>query len=252
MRIPLIAGNWKLHKTKSEALEFIHTLYSATTEIDGVEIVVAPVFTALDALTQAINDGNIKLAAQNCDPAPYGAFTGEVSADLLSDVGCHYVIIGHSERRKIFKETDFFINQKLHSILGAGLNAILCIGETLEERETGQMFTVLKNQLTSGLENIEHSVMDNIVIAYEPVWAIGTGKTASPQQAQEVHSFLRSVIKDLFDRDVSEKTRLLYGGSVKPDNIDDLMAQPDLDGALVGGASLKAEDFLRIIKFEKK
>ncbi|MBW2503854.1 MAG: triose-phosphate isomerase [Deltaproteobacteria bacterium] len=251
MRTPMIAGNWKLHKTKNEAFELIRTLSSATLEINDVEIVVAPVFTVLDAVAQMLNESNVKLAAQNCYPEPFGAFTGEVSAELLKDVGCDYVIIGHSERRKIFNETDLFINKKIHSVLDADLKAILCVGETLEERENGQMFAVLKNQLTIGLANLEHRLMDKIVIAYEPVWAIGTGRTASPQQAQEIHFFLRSLINDLFGPDVSEKTRLLYGGSVKPDNIDDLMAQPDLDGALVGGASLKSEDFLRIIKFKK-
>ena len=191
----------------------------------------------------------MRLAAQNCYPAESGAFTGEVSPFLLKDCGCDYVIVGHSERRQLLGETDSFINQKLSVSLEAGLGVILCIGETLQERESDQMLEVLTRQVKGGLANLNAEQMPNVVIAYEPVWAIGTGKTASDEQAQEAHSFIRGLVQGLFDPDTAMRTRILYGGSVKPGNVDGLMAQDDIDGALVGGASLKAEDFIRIVRF---
>lgn len=249
MRIPMIAGNWKLHNTLAESSALVAGLMPAVAASQNVEIVVAPVYTALSTVAAIITGSNIKLAAQNCYPQPQGAFTGEVSTLLLQDVGCHYVIIGHSERRQLFGETDEMINSKAHALAKVGLGTIFCIGETLEERETDQMFDVLRRQVRLGLKNLTAEQMNGVVIAYEPVWAIGTGKTASDEQAQEAHAFIRSLLVGLYNEQTAQATRILYGGSVKPDNIDSLMSQPDVDGALVGGASLKAEDFSRIVNF---
>ena len=251
MRKPLIAGNWKLHKTLDEAKELAGTLAENLVDIEEVEIVIAPVFTALTTVAAAIKISPVKLAAQNCYPEETGAFTGEVSPMLLKDAGCEFVIIGHSERRQLMGESDHFINQKLIKVLEAGMKPILCIGETLQERETDQMLEVLTNQVKGGLANLSGTHMANVVIAYEPVWAIGTGKTASNEQAQEAHSFIRGLLQGVFTPEVALSTRILYGGSVKPNNIDGLMAQDDIDGALVGGASLKAEDFIRLVRYEK-
>ena len=250
MRRPFIAGNWKLHKTLAESRDLAQQLFVGTADVKDRDIVIAPVFTALAAVTQIVGDTHIGLAAQNCYPADQGAFTGEVSPALLKDAGCGYVIIGHSERRQLFAETDEFINQKVHKCLETGLNPILCIGETLEERETDQMLEVLTRQVKGGLAGLTAAQMEQIVIAYEPIWAIGTGKTATDEQAQEAHSFIRGLVQGLFTPEVAAAVRILYGGSVKPGNVDGLMAQADIDGALVGGASLNAEDFLRIIKFQ--
>jgi len=250
MRTPMIAGNWKLHKTCREAVELVEALKPAVADTNDVEIVVAPVFTALTSVATSIENSNISLAAQNCYPQESGAFTGEVSPSLLKDAGCSYVIIGHSERRQICGESDEFINQKAHALAATGLGTIFCIGETLEEREADQMYDVLRRQVRLGLKGLHTTAMASVVVAYEPVWAIGTGKTATNEQAQEVHAFLRALLKELYDEQVAAATRILYGGSVKPDNVDGLMAQPDVDGALVGGASLKAEDFARIVNFE--
>ncbi len=250
MRKPIIAGNWKLHKTTAESVELVRSLLKETTEAKDVEIVVAPVFTSLGNVADAIAGSDIRLAAQNCYPEKSGAFTGEVSPFLLKDIGCSYVIVGHSERRQIFKEDDAFINKKVKAVLAEGLTAILCIGETLQEREAQRMFDVLSVQVKVGLDGLSAAEMENVVIAYEPVWAIGTGKTATNEQAQEAHAFIRGLLTEMFDEDVSQKVRILYGGSVKPDNVDGLMTQPDVDGALVGGASLKASDFARIVSFK--
>jgi len=250
MRIPMIAGNWKLHKTLDEATALVNELVPAVADNDKVEIVVAPVYTALDRVSGAISGSNIKLAAQNCYPEPQGAFTGEVSATLLKDAGCQYIIIGHSERRQLFGETDETVNRKAHAIAETGLGTILCIGETLEERESEQMFDILRRQVRCGLRNLSAEQMANMVIAYEPVWAIGTGVTASNEQAQEAHAFIRALVSELYDQKTANATRILYGGSVKPGNVDSLMTQPDVDGALVGGASLQAEDFARIVNFQ--
>ena len=251
MRTPMIAGNWKLNKTCGEAVELINALKPAVADVTGVEIVVAPVFTALAAVSEAIAGSNILLAGQNCYPEVNGAFTGEVSPALLKDVGCSYVIIGHSERRQLLKESDEFINRKIKAATAAGMGAILCIGETLEEREADQMFDILRRQVRLGLKKLAADAMDTVVIAYEPVWAIGTGKTATDEQAQEAHAFIRALVKETYTEEIADATRILYGGSVKPANVDQLMAQPDVDGALVGGASLQAEDFAGIVDFRK-
>ena len=249
MRKPLIAGNWKLHKTLEESSQLATELVEQLSTIEDREVVIAPVFTALASVAGDIADSPIKLAAQNCYPAATGAFTGEVSPALLKDAGCTYIISGHSERRQLLNETNQFINLKVSATINAGLSAILCIGETLQERETHQMLEVLTGQVKEGLAGITTEQMTDVVIAYEPVWAIGTGVTASDEQAQEAHAFIRGLLQGLYNQDVAEATRILYGGSVKPNNVDGLMAQTDIDGALVGGASLKAEDFIRIVKF---
>lgn len=251
MRKPMIAGNWKLNKTIAEACELSSSLAKCLASFEGVDIVIAPVFTSLTSVAETIKNTSIKLAAQNCYPEETGAFTGEVSPLMLKDAGCEYVIIGHSERRQLLDESDMFINQKMIKALEAGLKPILCIGETLQERETDQMLEVLTTQIKGGLANLSATHMAEVVIAYEPVWAIGTGKTATDEQAQEAHSFIRGLLQGLFTKEVALATRILYGGSVKPGNVDGLMAQDDIDGALVGGASLKAEDFIRLVRFEK-
>jgi triosephosphate isomerase len=250
MRKPMIAGNWKLHKTIAEATELVNELKPLVAANQAVEVVVAPVFTALSAVTAATAGSNISLAAQNCYPESQGAFTGEVSPTLLKDAGCSYVIIGHSERRQLLGENDEFINRKAHALAEAGLGIILCIGETLEEREAEQVFDVLRRQMRCGLKGLSSEQLQSLVVAYEPVWAIGTGKTASDEQAQEVHAFVRALLGELYNADTAAASRILYGGSVKPGNVDGLMAQPDIDGALVGGASLVAEDFARIVNFQ--
>lgn len=250
MRKPMIAGNWKLHKTIAEATSLVSELIPAVAANQNVEIVVAPVYTALAKVAETLGGSNIKLAAQNCYPVPQGAFTGEVSPALLKDAGCEYVIIGHSERRQLFGETDESVNSKALALAESGLGTIFCIGETLEERETGKMFDVLSRQVKAGLKDLTASQMATVVVAYEPVWAIGTGKVASDEQAQEVHAFIRKLLAELYDAQTAAATRILYGGSVKPGNVDGLMTQPDVDGALVGGASLNAEDFARIANFE--
>ncbi len=250
MRTPLIAGNWKLHKTVPEALELVKALKNQVAEVKDVEIVVGPAFTALYPVTEAIRGSNIAVAAQNCYPENTGAYTGEVSPLMLKDAGCKYVIIGHSERRQIFKESDEFINAKIKAALGEDLHVIFCIGETLEEREAEKTWDILKTQLQNGLDGITREDLKKIVVAYEPVWAIGTGKTATGDQAQEAHAYIRGQLKEIFGQQSAEDMRILYGGSVKPDNVDGLMSRSDIDGTLVGGASLKAADFARIVKFQ--
>jgi triosephosphate isomerase len=249
MRKPMIAGNWKLHNNLEESTNLVSELIPAVASNQSVEIVVAPVYTALYKVAELLYGSNIKLSAQNCYSQTQGAFTGEVSPALLKDVGCQYVIIGHSERRQLFGETDDFINKKARALAETGLGIILCVGETLEERETDQMFDVLRRQVRFGLKNLSATQMNNVVVAYEPVWAIGTGKTASDEQAQEAHAFIRALLTEYNDEKIAKATRILYGGSVKPNNVDGLMCQPDVDGALVGGASLKAADFARIVNF---
>jgi triosephosphate isomerase len=250
MRRPFIAGNWKLHKTRAESIALVEKLKADLSNIVDRDIVVAPVFTSLSSVAAVLSDGNVSLAAQNCYPETQGAFTGEVSPALLADAGCRYVIVGHSERRQLFGETDAFINRKARAVIAAGISAIFCVGETLEEREADKTFEVLKQQVLAGLEGLTSGDMSQVVLAYEPVWAIGTGKTASDEQAQQAHNFIRQLIADLFDHSVAQQLRIVYGGSVKPDNVDGLLQQPDIDGALVGGASLKAEDFIRIVRFQ--
>jgi triosephosphate isomerase len=252
MRKPLIAGNWKLHNTLAQARELAGRLAAEVGGLDEPEVVIAPVFTSLTTVATAISGTAIRLAAQNSYPVDDGAFTGEVSPKLLKDAGCSYIISGHSERRQLLGETDQMINRKVCKTLETGLAVILCIGETLQERETDQMLEVLTRQVRDGLAGVSAEQMEAVVIAYEPVWAIGTGVSASDEQAQEAHAFIRGMLQGLFNQQVAAATRILYGGSVKPGNIDSLMVCEDIDGALVGGASLKSEDFLRIVKFEKK
>ncbi|MEZ4598948.1 MAG: triose-phosphate isomerase [Syntrophotaleaceae bacterium] len=251
MRRPMIAGNWKLHKTIGEALELVNALKSDLGGIEDRDIVLAPVFTALAPVGEALKGSNIDLCAQNCYPEAGGAFTGEVSPALLQDVGCRYIIVGHSERRLIFGEDDAFIGKKVKAVLTANLHPVLCIGETLEEREANRTFLVLETQLKGCLQGIDPSVLPRLILAYEPVWAIGTGKTATGDQAEEAHRFIRQFLAEQYGQDQAQAVRILYGGSVKPDNVDGLMAMPNIDGALVGGASLKAGDFSRIVRFEK-
>jgi triosephosphate isomerase len=249
MRKPVIAGNWKLFKTVREAADLVTRLIPEVKMNRDVEIIVAPVFTSLTSVNQAIAGSNIMLAGQDCFWEDEGAFTGEVSPKMLLDAGCSHVIIGHSERRQYFGETDGTVNRKIKAALTSGLTVLFCIGETLAERDAGKTFDVLKRQVSGGLSGIAEDQMKNIIIAYEPVWAIGTGKTATDEQAQEAHAFIRSLVDELFNRTTSDNIRILYGGSVKPENIKGLMTQPDIDGALVGGASLKPESFSAIVNF---
>ncbi len=251
MRKPIIAGNWKLYKTSVEAVELVGGIINLVKNVTDAEIIVAPVFTVLDTVKKAIGDSCLQLAAQDCFWEEEGAYTGEVSPKMLNDVGCTHVLIGHSERRQYFNETDENINKKIKAAIKGGLTAIFCIGETIGERENGMTFKVLENQLVQGLSGILSSSVDRLVIAYEPVWAIGTGKTATENQAQEVHKFIRGLLSQIYDQSVADGIRIIYGGSVKPENIKGLMAQPDIDGALVGGASLKADSFSSIVRFRE-
>lgn len=251
MRTPVIAGNWKLYKKTAEALDLVHSLAPLVRETKGVEIVVAPVFTVLATVRKTLEGTGIRLSAQNCFWEEEGAYTGEISPTMLADAGCSHVIIGHSERRQYFGETDETVNKKIKAAVGAGLTVLFCIGETLDEREGGRTFPVLKRQVEKGLAGFPAGQMNAVIVAYEPVWAIGTGKTATEAQAQEVHAFIRKLLADLYDTACAGRTRILYGGSVKPENIKGLMAQPDIDGALVGGASLKADSFAAIANFAR-
>ncbi len=248
MRKPIIAGNWKMNKTITEALDLVRQLSMELKDIKDVDILVCPVFTALYSVSQAVDGSNIKMGAQNLFWEEKGAFTGEISALMLKDTHCEYVILGHSERRNIFKETSEHVNKKIKSALKTGLLPILCVGERLEEREADKTYDIITDQIKGSLAGISADELKKIIIAYEPVWAIGTGKVASPEQAQEVHAFIRKLISDNFGPGTAESLRIQYGGSVKPDNIKDLISQPDIDGALVGGASLKAEDFIQLVQ----
>ena len=250
-RLPFIAGNWKMNKTVGEALDLVRDLKAAISGVKDVEVAIAPPFTALDAVRKELEGFSIRLAAQNLYWEEKGAFTGEISPPMVKEVGCHYVIIGHSERRQFFGETDETVNRRIHAALPQGLKVIFCIGETLKEREEGKTFSVIERQIEGGLKGLGGKEMTNMVIAYEPVWAIGTGKTATPEQAEEVHGFIRGKLEKLFSREVSEEIRIQYGGSVTPENIKGLMSQPNIDGALVGGASLKVESFSKIVRFKE-
>jgi triosephosphate isomerase len=252
MRKPVIAGNWKLFKTGAEAVELVKGLLPLVSAANNVEIVVAPVFTVLDRVNGIIAGSNIKLSAQDCYWEAEGAFTGEVSPRMLLDAGCSHVIIGHSERRQFFGETDETVNRKIKAAIASGLVVLFCIGETLAERESGKTFDVLKRQITGGLVGIPESDLAKVIVAYEPVWAIGTGKTASDDQAQEAHAFIRAEVRGLYSSAAAEKIRVLYGGSVKPENIAGLISRPDIDGALVGGASLKADSFAALVNAAQK
>ncbi|MBM4135454.1 MAG: triose-phosphate isomerase [Nitrospira sp.] len=247
MRRPFIAANWKMNKTTSETQDFLSGFITAVKDVTDVDIVIAPPFTSLSIAAEKLKGTGIILAAQDVFCEEKGAYTGEVSPVMLVDIGCNYVIIGHSERRQYFHETDETVNKKIKAAKKVGLKIIFCIGESLEEREAGKTFDVLQRQIDKGLYETD---TEDIVIAYEPIWAIGTGKTATPEQAQEAHAYIRERQKILYGNKGNE-IRILYGGSVTPENIDSLMACKDVDGALVGGASLKVDSFVRIVKFKK-
>ncbi len=249
-RLPMIAGNWKMYKTCSEAVESARQLATLAGDAEKVEIMIAPPFTALTGVFDVVRHTSIRLGAQNLHWEPEGAYTGEISGTMLFSAGCRYVIIGHSERRQYFGETDDSVNRKILAALAAGLSPVICVGESESEREAEKTFSILDKQMQNGLEGLSLNQMDSAVIAYEPVWAIGTGKTATPQQAQEVHEYLRKFLVGRFGEETAQKTRILYGGSVKPENISELMGLPDIDGALVGGASLQPETFSKIIKYK--
>jgi triosephosphate isomerase len=250
-RLPFIAGNWKMNKTVSEAIDLVKQLKTSLSGIEGVEVAVAPPFTALFVVRKELEGTPIQLAAQNLFWEEKGAFTGEIAPPMLKEVGCHYVILGHSERRQFFGETDETVNRKVRAALSQGLKVIFCIGETLKEREEGKTFAVIERQVPGGLRDIRKEDMSSIAIAYEPVWAIGTGKTATPEQAEEVHRFIRKKLVQLYSKEIAEGVRIQYGGSVTPENIKGLMGQENIDGALVGGASLKSETFSKIVRFRE-
>lgn len=248
MRRKVIAGNWKMNKTVAEALALVMKLQERLSDLgDGVEVVIAPPFTALSPVGKVLEGSGLRLGAQNCHWEASGALTGEVSAGMLKEVGCAYVILGHSERRQLFGETDAVVNRRVRAALGAGLRPIVCVGETLAEREGGKTLEVVARQLRGTLLGLTEEDMAHVVVAYEPVWAIGTGKNATSAQAQEVHAHIREQLRQLLGRSVAEVVRIQYGGSVKPENARELLFQQDVDGALVGGASLKAEDFAAIV-----
>jgi triosephosphate isomerase len=250
-RIPLMAGNWKMNKTVEEAVDLVKQLKAAISGVKGVEVAVAPAFTALYAVSKELKDSTVHLAAQNMFWEEKGAFTGEVSPLMLKEMSCAYVIIGHSERRQFFGETDETVNRRMKMVIAHGMKPIFCIGETLKEREENRTFSVLERQIEGGLKGIKENEVKAMVIAYEPVWAIGTGKTATPQQAGEVHRFIRQKLEKLYSRGVAGAIRIQYGGSVTPENVKGLMDQEDIDGALVGGASLKSDSFSKIVRFRE-
>jgi triosephosphate isomerase len=247
MRTPFIAGNWKMYKTVAEAVVFVKELRSAVKDVAGVDIVVAPPFTAVHAVAEAARNTNIAVAAQDLYWEREGAFTGEVSPAMIQEAGAEYVIVGHSERRRLFGETDAIVNRKTSAAIGAGLTPIVCVGETLEERERNETLAVLDRQIKDGLDRITATELAELVVAYEPVWAIGTGRTATAAQAGEAHAHIRKRLRQWFGADAADQCRILYGGSVKPDNIAELIAEDDVDGALVGGASLDVRSFVEIV-----
>jgi triosephosphate isomerase len=246
-RIPFIAGNWKMNKTVSEAEAFIASLLPRVSTADGVDVAVCVPFTDLQAVVDSTRGSRVEVYAQSMHQAPNGAFTGEVSAPMLSELGVHGVVLGHSERRQLFCETDRALAEKVPAAFDAGLKPILCVGETEDEREAGDTERKLRHQVQEGLEKVQTERLGDVVIAYEPIWAIGTGRVATPEQAQEAIAFVRALVADR-DREQAERTRILYGGSVKPDNAAELLALPDVDGALAGGASLVVEDFVALVE----
>jgi triosephosphate isomerase len=246
MRRPLIAGNWKMNTDRATAVGLASDIARRAGETSGVDLLICPPSIYLLPVREALRDSQVGLGAQNMHQELQGAFTGEISATMLCDVGANYVILGHSERRHVFGETDAQINLKTVAALAAGLTPIVCVGEQLDQREAGRTAEVIRNQFTGSLADISTDSMTQIVIAYEPVWAIGTGKVATPQQAEEVHADLRKLLVERYNSEIAETVRLLYGGSVKPNNATELLAQPNVDGALIGGASLKVDDFLGI------
>ena len=247
MRIPLIAGNWKMFKTVHEAVVFVKELRPLVKDIVDVEIVVGPPFTAIHAVAEAARNSNVGVAAQDMHWEREGAFTGEVSAAMIAEAGAEYVIIGHSERRRLFGETDAIVNRKTAAALTAGLTPIVCVGETLDERERNETLAILDRQIKDGLDKVTGEQLTELIVAYEPVWAIGTGKTATAAQAGEAHAHIRTRLRQWFGADAADQCRVIYGGSVKADNIRQLIAEPDVDGALVGGASLDLKSFSEIV-----
>ncbi|MDT7808479.1 MAG: triosephosphate isomerase [Acidobacteriota bacterium] len=252
MRKPVIAGNWKMYKLIADAVQTAVALKPLVANANHCEVVIAPAFTSIKTVADRLEGSNIHVAGQDCSTeTKHGAHTGEVAADMLRDAGASHCIVGHSERRQHYHESDDFVNRKALAVLGAGLTAIICVGETLEQREGVGAESVVRGQLEGGLRDLTASDLDRIIVAYEPVWAIGTGRTATPEQAQEMHAFVRRVFAGRFSQEAAESLRILYGGSVKPDNISGLMRQTDVDGALVGGASLEAETFARIVNYDR-
>jgi triosephosphate isomerase (TIM) len=249
MRRPVIAGNWKMFKTVKEAVQFVEQLKPFVVDSRHCDIVIAPPFTALTETAKAVVGSSIAVSAQDMFWEKEGAFTGEVSASMLAEAGCTYTIIGHSERRQYFGETNVTVNKKVRAALGAQLTPIVCVGETLDERESGRTEMVIQGQFDEGLAGLTGADFSRIIIAYEPVWAIGTGRTATPEMAAEVHQFIRSLASKAFGNSLASGLRILYGGSVKPDNVKGLMAKEDIDGALVGGASLKADSFAALVNY---
>lgn len=249
MPLPLLAGNWKMYKIPEEAGELVRALLPLISSAKEREILICPPFTSLFEISRLLTESNVQLGAQNLYPEREGAFTGEVSGPMLKVLGCRYVIIGHSERRQYFGEKNDFLNRKIKHAFSSDLRPIYCVGETLNERRSEKTLEVLKNQLEEGLLGFRSEDLSQLVIAYEPVWAIGTGETATPEQAEEAHLFIRNYLSKKFNPSLATNIRILYGGSVKPDNVDGLMAKPNINGALVGGASLTAESFARIVNF---
>lgn len=247
MKRPFIAANWKMYKTTAEALTVVASIRAGVHQATGCQIVICPPYIALAAVGKALKESPLELGAQDMHPEPEGAFTGEISPLMLKDVGCRYVILGHSERRKHFHETDAFINQKVRAALKFSLVPIVCIGETLQDREARKAFEVVKSQFDGSLKDLTEEEIQKTVIAYEPVWAIGTGRTATPDQAEQMHSYIRRLLHEKYGEENAGRVPILYGGSVRPENMGALMQKPNVDGALVGGASLKAESFIQIV-----
>lgn len=247
----LIAGNWKMNRTASEGVDLVNEINQSLARQSEVGVAVCPPFTALESCARALEDSSIQLGAQNMHPKLEGAFTGEVSPVMLRSLFCTFVILGHSERREYFGETDTFINEKVVAALESSLKPILCVGETLDQREADETFSVVKRQLEGGLQGVSAEAADSLVVAYEPVWAIGTGKTATPEMAQEVHAFIRKELARLLGESASDRVRILYGGSMKPENASELLDQPDIDGGLIGGASLKAKSFVDLVEIAR-
>lgn len=251
MRTPLIAGNWKMYKTIGEAVATVDALAALVSDVTDREVLVAPVFTALRAVADRASGTNVLVAAQDVAAQPgQGAFTGEVSAEMLVDAGATHTIIGHSERRQYFGETDESVNRKLKAAVGAGLVPIVCVGETLDERDSGRAEAVVGRQIRGAFEGLTASDLSRTIAAYEPVWAIGTGRTATPETAEQMHRFIRNLVAESAGEELASQMRILYGGSVKPENAAELMRQPNIDGGLVGGASLDAEQFAKIVRYQ--
>lgn len=251
MRTPFLAGNWKLNGLRKDACALAKAIADGCKGLEAREVMIAPPFTALGSVREVIASSNVKLAGQDLYWEDKGAFTGQVSGPMLVDTGCTHVIIGHSERRQFFGETNYTVAKKVAAAARTGLAPVVCVGETLGERESGETMRVIAQQVSGGLCELPAEAYGRLIVAYEPVWAIGTGKTATPEQAEEVHAAIRALLKEATNAETAERTRILYGGSVKPDNITEIMACPNVDGALVGGASLKADDFLRIVHYSE-